>query len=73
MRAPPCLLFGDYQSKLRTARREQLTLSGHAEGRVGCPQSSARTIFMLADGEEEHVSEDAFAVASGAIPICTGL
>ena len=35
-------------------------------------RSFARTIFMLADGEEEHVSEDTFA-ASGAIPICTGL
>ncbi|MBX9591778.1 MAG: ThiF family adenylyltransferase [Hyphomonadaceae bacterium] len=37
-----------------------------------CNRSFARTIFMLADGEEEHVSEDAFA-ASGAIPTCTGL
>lgn len=35
-------------------------------------RSFARTIFMLAGGEEEHVSEDAFA-ASGAIPTCIGL
>lgn len=32
----------------------------------------ARTIFMLADGEEEHFAEDRF-VAKGTLPICTGL
>jgi proteasome lid subunit RPN8/RPN11 len=32
----------------------------------------ARTVFMLADGEEEHFAEDSF-VAKGALPICTGL
>lgn len=32
----------------------------------------ARTIFMLADGEEEHFGEDSFR-SSGALPLCTGL
>lgn len=32
----------------------------------------ARTIFMLADGEEEHFDEDCFA-AHGALPTCVGL
>lgn len=32
----------------------------------------ARTTFMLADGDEEHASEDSF-VASGALAVGTGL
>lgn len=32
----------------------------------------ARTIFMLADGEEEHFDEDCF-TAHGALPTCVGL
>lgn len=32
----------------------------------------ARTIFMLAGGEEEHFGEDDF-TAKGALPLCTGL